>query len=676
MRTALALLVALTPLVACAQKTVLVGGREVPYEAAAQDAFNAAKSAADRGDFKTAEQGFSDVLNRFPASPLAREAARQLGLAQLKLGHAADAVQTLRPVVEDASGDSRVQVTEAAAQAAEASGQFHEAARWRWQLVDAAPDEGKAAALAHFVELVDSKVPFNDIAKLAEEIPRASAAWPPVALKLARVYVHLGDRGRAVSLLDDLDRRLGIANDGGSEPGGWRPTASPADGGGPVPLSGDEPLVTDVKILREQLQSQGSGKPGVIGVLLPLSGRFAAYGKSVLDGLSVILPLDGSGDIRVVVKDTKGEPDEAMRMVESLAREDGVIAVIGPIGSAESAPAAARAEELGLPMVSLSRVEGIPAIGPHIFRNMLTNSAQGRALADFAVDRLGYKTFAVLQPNIPYGDELTQAFWDELERRGAQMRGYETYEAEQTTFTEPVKRLVGRCTECLADRADYGEQRREAESIKDAFRRRKELEKLRKDVPPVIDFEALLIPDFYKTVALVAPALAVEDIVTNGCDLKDVERIKKTTKRDDLKTVLLLGGNGWDNPELLARAGKYVQCSVFVDGFYAPSEREKTRTFVAQFSEAYHRAPGILEASAYDTASLVKRLLQTARPQNREAFLAALRSAPPLEGATGVLAFTDGREAKTALFWLTIGKDGVHEFDPSTVVPTAAAQAQ
>ena len=96
---------------------------------------------------------------------------------------------------------------------------------------------------------------------------------------------------------------------------------------------------------------------------------------------------------------------------------------------------------------------------------------------------------------------------------------------------------------------------------------------------PVIDFEAMLIPDSWQQVSLVAPALAVEDIITNACDKKDLERIQKTTGKDKLKTVTLLGPSTWSSPkgtsgdpQLIERGGKYVLCSVYVEAFYE-SER-------------------------------------------------------------------------------------------------------
>ena len=185
------------------------------------------------------------------------------------------------------------------------------------------------------------------------------------------------------------------------------------------------------------------------------------------------------------------------------------------------------------------------------------------------------------------------------------------------------------------------------------------------------DFDAVFIPDFAKNVALVAPALAVEDVITQTCDPKEVERIRKVTGRADLAPVQLLGANGWDDPSLLEKAGKYVECAIFVDGFFAASERPETKAFVAAFQAKYGHAPSILEASAYDAARMIRRALE-AGAATREAVrdqLAALKGFP---GATGDLAFDARREISKQLFYLTVDKGAIRELTPKELEPTGA----
>jgi branched-chain amino acid transport system substrate-binding protein len=261
------------------------------------------------------------------------------------------------------------------------------------------------------------------------------------------------------------------------------------------------------------------------------------------------------------------------------------------------------------------------------------------------------------------------------------VRGAETYAHDQTTFTSEAKKLVGRYY--LEDRGDYIEGVRDVQQQTngmDAFHKRKAMEKMKGGVEPIIDFEALFIPDEWRRVSLVAPALAVEDIVTNACDARDLERIRKTTGKKSLKTVMLLGTNAWSSakgasglPELVERGGKFVTCSVYVDGFFVDSQRPATRRFVQAYRQAYPGDPSLLEAYGYDSARMVRQLLDSKQaPRTRADFREALSQLKDFEGATGKTRFDEQREAQKPLFLLSVSNKGVTEVTPEE---TAAAGA-
>lgn len=399
-------------------------------------------------------------------------------------------------------------------------------------------------------------------------------------------------------------------------------------------------------------------EPRVVGVAVPLSGKFKGWGEAILQGVNLGLP-EGAG-FRVVAKDTRGEADGAAEAMEQLAAE-GAVAVIGGVANAEALRAATAAQQLGLPLLSLSKVEGVAEGRPFVFRLMLTASAQGAALADWAVSRRGMKRFAVLWPDIPYGAELMSAFWDDVEARGGEFVGAGVYEPDRTNFGPLVRDIVGKSR--IEERADWLEAQREiVREVSDPYRRAKALEKARKDLPPIVDFDALFIPDFARGVTLLAPALAVEDVVTT-CDPRELERIRKASGRE-VRQVQLLGGNGWDDPAVFEKAGRYVECAVFVDGFFAGSERPETKAFVKTFQERFGRTPTILEASAHDAARMVAQVVERERAAGREAVrtgIAALRKFP---GATGEVSFDGRREPVRDLFFLTVDKGGLRELRP------------
>src|SRR5437660_134498 len=151
-----------------------------------------------------------------------------------------------------------------------------------------------------------------------------------------------------------------------------------------------------------------------LGIVLPLSGDLKGFADQALNGIALTLDLQNRGSLLVEIKDSKGEPDAAADAVAELAQA-GAIAILGPLGLAEGPAAAARAQQLGIPLVSLSRAEGLTALGDYVFRDMPTSSAQARAVAEYAQRKLNVKGFGILHPDSPYGDEMSRYFWDALD---------------------------------------------------------------------------------------------------------------------------------------------------------------------------------------------------------------------------------------------------------------------
>jgi ABC-type branched-subunit amino acid transport system substrate-binding protein len=609
-----------------------------PESTAGQEAlYRAGVLAFEEGDFVTARASLTELVFENPLYPDAQQARLKAGLAAVELKAWRDAYQTLSSLVDSLEGNDRRLAEEGLQKAAAGTQQYGEALKIALKAVEVAsqPDE-RSVALSRLEDVVETKTNFLALTEAWHDLPSTHPAWPLLTFKMGRVYYHLRD-------WTNLDQTL-------------KSLLSSAP---------SSPYAPEARELLARVSRRAETRPKVVGAILPMtSKKYKAFAETVLRSLQ--LGLKGS-DVELVVKDSADDPALAGKLVEQLVFDDGAIAVIGPVLTEDSRRAALVAEELQIPLITLSRAEGITELGPHVFRTMVTNSQQADALAEYSMVGLGYKTFAVLFPNTPFGTEFTNAFWDAIEARGGVIRGAETYPHDSTTFTDEAKKIVGRYY--LEDRGDFYERVREIrENESDAFRRRKALEKAKAGLDPIIDFEALLIPDAWQKVSLLAPALAVEEMVTNACDKRDLERIQKTTGKDRLKTVTLLGPATWSSPkgpsgdpQLMERGGKYVICSVFVDGFYENSDRPSTKRFVSAFHEAYAgQTMTLLDAVAYDTAGLVRKTLETGA-KTRASFRDALSTLKGYDGATGFLSFTEKRETKRQLFILSITPKGLRE---------------
>jgi ABC-type branched-subunit amino acid transport system substrate-binding protein len=626
------------PPAAAAEKYEALAARFRDVPASADALFEAGTRWREAARPDRARSAFARILERWPLSPRAREAKYQLALADAQAGKPKDALATLSTLYDSLPPPQRPEAARAAAESAEKAKAFGEAARWHAEAARLAGGAEAQGELAKAMAIIEGQLGLADLVALKAELPADSPLAPAVTMRLARIQLHVHEDEAAERSAREVAER-------------W--PASPYAG--------------DARALLERLARRSQVDAHAIGVAVPLSGKLKGWGDAILQG--VALAIGDRTPYRVVVRDTRGEPDGAQRAMEELAQE-GVAAVLGGVTNAEAPRAASAAQEAGLPFVSLAKVESVTQAGPFVFRNMLTAEAQAKAVAELAVARRGMKRFALLWPQVPYGQELANAFWDELDARGGEVRAAESYEFDRTTFAPVVKSMVGKLW--LEERQDYQEQVREiAKAEPDPYRRRKAVERARDKLPPAVDFEAVFLPDFAKNVALIAPALAVEDVVTQTCDPREVERIRRITGRDDLRAVQLLGANGWDDPSLVERAGKYVECAIFVDGFFPASERADTKAFVAAFTTKYGHPPSILEASAFDAAGMIRQVLEggAASREDVRAGLAALKG---FKGATGDLAFDARREVAKALFYITVEKGALRELTPQELAAPGA----
>ncbi|HYG68613.1 MAG TPA: penicillin-binding protein activator [Anaeromyxobacteraceae bacterium] len=580
----------------------------------------------------------SRLLTEYPLYPRAAEAKLDLGLADLALGRARDGVATIASVYEQVPEARRVEAARAAANGAEGAELWADAARWNAALARLLSGAGRDAALSRANAIVDdpSKLRDEDALRLAGELDADSPLRPAVTMRVARAHLRNHDLQRA----QDAAREVFLR---------WP----------------DGPYAADAKALADRLGRLSYVRPNVIGVAVPLSGNYKAWGDAIVRGIQ--LAVEGSG-VKLAIRDTRGEPEAAAQAIEALTLEDGAIGIVGGVLNAEAERAAQVAEDLAVPFVSLSKQEGVTKDRPHVFQNMLTAKAQAQALADYAMGRRGMRRFAIMYPTITYGTELATAFWDEVLARGGEIRAAESYAMDRTTFTPLVKDMVGKAH--LEERHDYQEKAKEiVETEKNPYRRKKALEKARDTLAPIVDFDAVFIPDFANKVKLIAPALAVEDVVTATCDPEEVEKIAKLTGRHDLRPVQLLGGNGWGGDPTLfdtspGAPGRHVKCGIFVDGFFARSSREATRRFVEAYASKHGQEPTILEASAYDAAKMTRHVIEANRATTRIALRDGLAGIRAFKGATGDITMGEDRTPQKPLFFLTIDDEGVRELTP------------
>lgn len=139
---------------------------------------------------------------------------------------------------------------------------------------------------------------------------------------------------------------------------------------------------------------------------------------------------DPKAPIRVTLetRDTERNAETAGRVVRDLARDRGIVAIIGPAFSTTAATAAAVAQTEGVPLISpTANSNGIAAAGPYAFQANPDYRMRGRAAARYAVLAKGCTVLATLAPSDTYSKFLAEGFIREAEALGARVIAKEEY---------------------------------------------------------------------------------------------------------------------------------------------------------------------------------------------------------------------------------------------------------
>lgn len=362
-------------------------------------------------------------------------------------------------------------------------------------------------------------------------------------------------------------------------------------------LGGAE-LVTDVALTKAKYK---------IGVLLPMTGRYESYSRSVLDGIRCAVGVGnicgGESGIQLIIQDTGFTPGSVREAVDKLANQN-VVAIIGPLSGKMAIEAGLIATTKKIPIFPITQKSQLMKQGDYIFQVGLPARQQIKSLVKAAFDR-GHKTFGVFYPENNYGRTMAELFVDEVKSYGGRIVANASYKKRSPDpFAEArkLKRSIGR-----VGAPGKG-----------------------------VGFDALFIPDSYTTINTLVSALEF-----NG-----------------IKGIPLLGTNAWNDPGLtLAIANKFPG-SFFVDLYDGASKNKAVKDFKAGFIQGYGRTPRVLEAYGYDIVMMIRT---SAASRGARKIKETLEIKKGFDGVTGIKGFDVGVGPVIESMVLKIRESGVKE---------------
>ncbi|MFH1024168.1 MAG: branched-chain amino acid ABC transporter substrate-binding protein [Planctomycetota bacterium] len=171
---------------------------------------------------------------------------------------------------------------------------------------------------------------------------------------------------------------------------------------------------------------RGAPAPAVIkiGMAGPLTGPQSRFGTDIING--VTLAVDEWNEkggvlgkkIVIVRRDDEAQEKMAVPVARELVNE-GVAGVIGHFNSGCTIPASEKYHEAGIPLITPSATN--PQVTDRgygdVFRLCGRDDQQGPIGADYAIDTVGAKKFAVLHDKTTYGQGLADEFKKQVEKR-------------------------------------------------------------------------------------------------------------------------------------------------------------------------------------------------------------------------------------------------------------------
>ena len=192
-----------------------------------------------------------------------------------------------------------------------------------------------------------------------------------------------------------------------------------------------------------------------VGIIGPHTGDYAVYGLAVKNGAQLYIDqVNAAGgingkQIETVVYDDKGDATEAITAFTRMV-DDGVTAVIGDVLSGTTIAVEGEAYPINMPMITASSTaagvtydETTGTVFTNIFRTCFIDPFQGEKMAQYASEKLGATTAAVIvQTGNDYSVGLADAFKAKCTELGITVVDEEGYSEGDVDFNSQLTNIL------------------------------------------------------------------------------------------------------------------------------------------------------------------------------------------------------------------------------------------
>lgn len=339
------------------------------------------------------------------------------------------------------------------------------------------------------------------------------------------------------------------------------------------------------------LVGEGSGDECVIegevpvGAALSLTGAAGSYGESQRNGLELATQHLNEKDgvtYTLTVEDDQSEPKQAISVFENFVGGDTSI-IIGPTLSNTAFQAQPIAQEEEVPVLAISNTaDGITEQGDWIFRDSLTEGQVIPQTVAQSVETYGLENVIVMYSN---DDAFTES----------------GYEVMASSLEEEGVTIADTLTFSKSD----------------------------------TDFRALLTeaknadPDAIFVSGLIEAAIP---LVTQARELGI--------------DAPIIGGNGFNNPQLMTDAGEAAEGVVVGAAWNSASDNPENADFLEAYEAEYGSGPDQFAAQAYAAMTIIDHAVREGCDASREGIKAGLGNINELSTVLGSISINEDRDAE------------------------------
>ena len=297
-----------------------------------------------------------------------------------------------------------------------------------------------------------------------------------------------------------------------------------------------------------------------IAGLVPLSGKYADLGFAVLCGAEVAIRRSRGQEAEPLAPvlrwmDTEGQPGRARVLFQMASIDRSVIGFIGPLTGEEGNSVSTVFDPKSPPVLYLGQ-KTIPE-KPFLYSFGLTPRQEAHAVLSYLAGK-GRNDLILFHPDNGYGRGFADAVAAAAGETGVRVARTVSYSQETSDFTDVIRKAVGSA----------------------AFSRSSS--KKEKGAAMKLPRDAILIADRWEKVFLLASQLRFYNVY-----------------------LPLAGFSGWNDEELVRKAGDGVNGSVFSVDYAGVGTGSPGELFRKEYEEALGRRPSRFEAMGYDAALLL-----------------------------------------------------------------------